>query len=214
MVLEVVSERVFSRTLSQADDGRRGHLELDQRIDADGDQDVVRERDERRDRHAPLEGEGQVDDDGDEEDDQALERLLGDVLAPARADRLRADVVGLGEPELLLHGALHLGHVGRAEALGLHSPAGAGLLHDGVFLDDPGALDRGAGVRGRDVRFAGELEDRAALELDAEVQPEGEQRHDADDQDEARDGVPGLLPPDEVEGDLAAMEAAADITQA
>jgi hypothetical protein len=83
-----------------------------------------------------------------------------------------------------------------------------------VWTRHPGVLHRGAGLRGRHARFRRELEDRAALELDAEVEAEGEQRHDADDEDQAGDGVPDLLPSDEVERDLATVEATTDVTQA
>ena len=51
--------------------------------------DVVEERDQRRDRHPPLEHDGQVDHDREQEDDQSGERLLGDLLTPGRTDDLR-----------------------------------------------------------------------------------------------------------------------------
>ena len=44
-------------------------------------------------RHPPLEGDGQVDHDEDQEDDQARRALLAISLAPAGADQLGVDLV-------------------------------------------------------------------------------------------------------------------------
>ena len=86
-------------------DGR--HHEVRHRVDAGGQDQVVDERDDRRGRHLGLEADRDVDDDRDEEDHQALQRLVRDLLAPGGADVLRSDVVGidleaLGEPVLTL----------------------------------------------------------------------------------------------------------------
>ena len=72
----------------QADDRRRGDLEADQRVDPRGQQQVVEERDDRADRHLPLEPDRDEDADRDQEEQQAAERGVGDVAAPGRADRL------------------------------------------------------------------------------------------------------------------------------
>ena len=79
---DCVVERV-TEDRQQADDGGRRDLEPDQRVDADRDDQVVEQRDDGRRRHLPLVAQRQVDDDGDDEDDEALDRLVGDLLAPA-----------------------------------------------------------------------------------------------------------------------------------
>ena len=58
-----------------ADDRRRRDLEADQGVDADRDDQVVDQRDQRRDRHPPLEVERQEDHDEDQEEQQAAQRL-------------------------------------------------------------------------------------------------------------------------------------------
>src|SRR6202040_1395794 len=89
--------------------------------------------------------------------------------------------------------------------------AAAELLHDRALDAVAGhcALHLADGRRGRR-----ELEDRPALEVDAEVQATDEHRHDADQQDGRGDRVPGPLPADEVVGNLAAVEPAADVAEA
>ena len=59
-----------------------------------------------------------------------------------------------------------------------------------------------------------DLEDRPALEVHAEVQPADQQRDDGDDQDAAGNRVPELLPADEIDRDVPAVQAAADVTEA
>ncbi len=86
----------------QADHRGGRDLEAGERVDADGDHEVVDQGDQRGHRHPPLEVDRQEDRHQDDEDDQALERLLGDLLAPGRADHLDLDLLlrhaaGVGE---------------------------------------------------------------------------------------------------------------------
>ena len=68
-------------------------LEAGQRIDPDGDDEVVGQCDDRRDRHPPFAHVGPDEQDHeDDEDDQTDQRALGDRLAPGRADRRGADL--------------------------------------------------------------------------------------------------------------------------
>ena len=60
-----------------------------------GDDHVVDEGHERGDGHAQLEPERDVERDGDQEEDQRAQRLAADLVAPRRAHRREADVVGL-----------------------------------------------------------------------------------------------------------------------
>src|SRR5262249_41346142 len=93
----------------------------------------------------------------------------------------------------------------------------------GAGLDVRDLLDDGVAAAARPAHRAAhlgdagvarrELEDRAALEVDAEVEPEDQQRHHADREDQARDGVPQPLPAHEVERDLAPVQAAAEATE-
>src|SRR5262249_4499607 len=78
--------------------------------------------------------------------------------------------------------------------------AAAGPADGAAHLGDGGGAGR-------------ELEDRAALEVDAEVQPEDDQGDDADRQDHPGDGVPEPLAAHELDRDLAAVELAADVAQ-
>jgi len=57
-----------------------------QRVDADGDEDVVDHGDDRRQRHLPLEEDRDVDGDQDEEDDERLDGLW--VTWPPKSARL------------------------------------------------------------------------------------------------------------------------------
>src|SRR5258708_34536673 len=85
------------------------------------------------------------------------------------------------------------------------------------LLDRERTAAAGVGDRVRDLRRRGsgrlELVHRAALEVDAELQAEDQQRRDADHQDRAGDLVPELLPADEVERHLAAVQPAAGVTE-
>ena len=67
-------------------DGVRGDQERRKGIDPDGDDDVVRDRDDRRQRHLPLEEQRDVSRDHEQKDDQRFNRLVGDVAPPRRSD--------------------------------------------------------------------------------------------------------------------------------
>ena len=62
-------------------------LEVEQRVDADREDDVVDHRDDRRRRHLPLEPDREVEREHEEEEDQRLERLAADLVTPRGADR-------------------------------------------------------------------------------------------------------------------------------
>jgi hypothetical protein len=53
---------------------------------------VMEQRDDRGERHPPLEHQSQEDGDAGQEDDQSCDRLPGDLLTPGRADLLDADL--------------------------------------------------------------------------------------------------------------------------
>ena len=73
----------------------RRDLEVEDGVDADGHQDVVDHGDEGGQGHLRLEADADVDRHHDEEDDQRLDRLVGDGRAPRRSDGGDADLVGL-----------------------------------------------------------------------------------------------------------------------
>ncbi len=98
-----VVERV-AQDRQQRDDGRGCDDEPGQRVDAGGEHQVVQQRDDRGDRHLGLEPDRDVDDHRDEEDDEALQRLVGHLLAPLRAHRRRVDLVLVRDLEVALHG--------------------------------------------------------------------------------------------------------------
>ena len=66
----------------ERDDRRRRDLELEDRVDADTDQDVVDHGDDRADGHSPLEPPGDEQRDEDQEDDEGADGLLGDLACP------------------------------------------------------------------------------------------------------------------------------------
>ena len=174
------------------------------------------ERDQRGGGHLPLERDRQVDDDHDQERDQALKRLLGDLAAPAAADELGADLVGR-EVEGAADRVPDAGLLCGAQLVGAHVPAGGAGIDVGDLLDDGVTAAARLAHRGPHLGDGGvagrELEDRAALEVDAEVEPEDQQGHHTDREDQARDGVPQPLAAHEVERDLAPVQAAADATE-
>ena len=116
------------------------------------------------------------------------------------------DAEGLGQGRAGLVGAL-------GRRLGLHP--------DGVLADDRRddvAADAGLADGGLRlllvvlaVAHALDAELRATAELDAEVEPAGEDADEGEDDEDAREGVPRLLPTDEVDRPLAGVEVVADL---
>ena len=159
-----------------AGDRRRCHLEPGQGVDADGDQDVVRQRHDRGDGHLPLAEVGPDEQHHqDEEHQQADEGALRGCRAPARPDVLCGEVV-LGGPGLGQDRVGDLLALGRGQRLGLHQHrlAAGGGDHRLLGVLDAGAGDRLAelvgGVLGDLVGGQGDAVLGAALELDAEVE--------------------------------------------
>ncbi len=77
-----VVERV-AEDRQEADDRVRRHLEAEDRVDAGHDDEVVRERDDRGDRHLPGAEVQRHDDDREhDERDERFDGRLGDVLHP------------------------------------------------------------------------------------------------------------------------------------
>ena len=69
--------------------GRDRHLLERERVDADGDDDVVQHREDHRHRELHAEPQRDVDDDQDERDDDPPDRVDRDLVAEARRDVLR-----------------------------------------------------------------------------------------------------------------------------
>src|SRR6476660_6961711 len=196
----------------EADHRGRGDLEPEQRIDADGDDEVVQQRHEARDGHLPgAEVERHDDRHEDEEDDESSDRLLADRLSPAGPDERGADRA-LVDTELLRERRTGLvGAVGRR--LGLHA--------DGVLADDRRddvARDARGGDRGLRLLLVAlavgdalDAELGAAAELDAEVEAPDEDADEREGDEDGREGVPGLLALDEVDRALARVEVVSDL---
>jgi hypothetical protein len=143
----------------------------------------VHGRDQRPDGELPLEAEPQVHEDHHEPEHEREDRLLHKLLRHARADHLDAtDGVVLAErrahpvddaagPALPLVGGAHLDQkfARGAELLDLHlaEVQAADGLANAADIGRPGG-----GLH---------LDEGAAFEVDTDVQPEGEERHDADD---------------------------------
>ncbi len=167
--------------------------------------------DQGRHRHPPLEGDRQVDRHQHHEDHQAEQGLLRDLVPPAGADDLAVDLLDRDVQRL-----------GEAVADGVRALRllGADLDPDLALV---GVLHQGGGVVRDTVRRALHLRDRqagllhgvdrAALELDAQVQAH-RQADRGDQHDDAGDAVPELAAPDEVEADLALVEPVAQIGEA
>ncbi len=78
----------------QTGHGCRRHREAGERVDADGQHDVVSQCDQRRDRHLPLAEVGPDEHhDQEQEDHHAQDGALSDLLAPARTDLVPGDLI-------------------------------------------------------------------------------------------------------------------------
>ena len=94
-------DRVVDRVAEHGQHRRhRGgrHLPAEQGVDADGDDDVVGEGDDRRHRELPLEAQRDVADDEEQRDDDREQGALRDLAAEARGHVLDAERVGLDRP--------------------------------------------------------------------------------------------------------------------
>jgi hypothetical protein len=144
-----------------------GHSEADQGIHPDGDQYVVEQRDHRRRGHKGFERDRQIDDDQPKEDCRAEFGLVRDVGSPTGADHVGLDLVrrcadGAGDRVLDLAGG------GWVDLAYLDQDVAVAELPD-LRLGDSLSLDGVADLRDGGGAFAG-LEDRSAVELDAEVE--------------------------------------------
>src|SRR6478672_7092145 len=210
-----VVERV-TQDGQEADHRGRGDLEPEERVDADRDDHVVQERDEAGQRHLPgAEVERHREGHEDEEPDQGGDRLLAHRRAPGRTDERRRDLV-LVDPEGLGQGALGLLGLGVVQLLG---------LDPNRVATDPGHDDVGAGCQVADRALGRGLEAlcRAqprdpelgpAAELQAQVEVAAEDADQCQDDDDAGDGVPGLLAADEVDLPLARVQVVAELREA
>ena len=182
-----------------------------ERIDPCRDDQVVDQRDDRRERHLPLEPDRQVQDDRDQEDDQALDRLVGDLRAPGRSDRRDRQVVAIRDVHRVDQRVLDLRDLYRRQRLGLDLESWAPPLPvvarsstwtPTASTDDAAVGDRAAVQR--------PLELRTALEVDRRVETANPEAHDADQHHQAGQGVPPAPAANEVPGDLTAIEPGSD----
>ena len=98
-------------------------------VQADGDDDVVHQRDERGDRHLPLERHGEVEDDRQQEDPQAdagpARETSPPQVAPSHLD------AHLALEPLRARPCCMAGDLGGGQVLvSVHQPGGRAALHD------------------------------------------------------------------------------------
>ena len=147
----------------------------------------MQHRDDHRDRELEAEAQRDVDDDQRERDEDPPDRVDRNLVSEARRDVLRA---ARERADLLLQLVLEVALARAAERAGAHLPrrvlavdGRAATLHDRVRAFHLGG-DRADLVRRvRLVRLERDL--RAALEVDAEVQPAHAERDGARDDDHA-----------------------------
>ena len=165
-------------------------LEAEHRVHADAQQHVVQHGDDGGYRHSPLESPGDEHRNEHQEHDERSNGLLGDGGAPRRTDQLRGDLVDL-HANLLGEGLLHLGTHRLRLVAHLHLDAalagvGSEDLHlrsstvEAVGGEHCTGISLGQGV-------ARHLPQHTAAELEAQVEATGDQRTDADQQQQRRD---------------------------
>src|SRR5579875_1947032 len=205
----------ISENGQQTDHRRRGDVEADQGVDAHSDDEVVQQRNDRADRHLPFKEQRQVKDDRHQKDDQALDRLIGDLFAPTRPDGRRGNLVGRNT-EFRRDGLDNSVGRGLVQGLGLHLEGGATHAGPAQMLDD-GIRDTCAADHvsnlGCGVSLVREGEFGTTFEFQAEVQPADAKTDQPDDDDDGGEGEPAAPAADEVEGDLPGVQAMADRTQ-
>ena len=144
----------------------------------------------------------------DQEDDQCLDGLAGDLVSPLTTDLGVRDGVRLGRGGLG-DSPLNLGGLLVVECPGLHLDGVRAETDDlgGVHVRDSGGQHRPADVvdgRGRNVGRRTEL--HTALELDTEVQATHQQAKQRDRDDDDRDRVPEFAALDEAVGNLTRVQ--------
>ena len=182
--------------------GRRRHLEPEQRVGTDGQHDVVPDSDERSDRHLPLEAEPQVQRDQHEEHHERPPCLARHLVAEGRADLTRRQTldvdIGSGGQRSVHVDSVDIGPEHTAHPEDVLGSGHSDELHSGVGHtggssgsgDVVGRRSVGRGPCGGIASIVGgvlrarrdrDLPHRAALELNAQVEPAHQQRHDADE---------------------------------
>src|SRR5262245_1414776 len=176
----------------EGDHSCRRHLEAGERIDADRDDDVVYDGDDRRDCHLPFEPDRQVQGDEAEEHDERLDRVVAHLIAKGRADGADAHVGPLRAAVLRRRvgdGVLFA----RSDVLRLHPNRRPRVAPEDQHLGVAEAerADQAADVaHGRGLALDGHLPRRAALEVDPEVEPAREDGGERDHDHGAREDRP------------------------
>ena len=200
--LVVDDHGVVQREPEDREDGdhRRGRdLTSRQRIDAGRDEHVVDQRDDGADRHLPLEPQADVQHDRGEDDDQAGQRLLGDLLAPRGTDVLLVDVARV-DARLLrqrLQQRVRLRPVRRERRRADQHRVAVRDLHLRVAVT---VLVQHVGhLLGVDHLGERVLQLRAALEVDRQVQPHEDQAEQRERDHDPREREPPVAVLDDVE---------------
>ena len=209
-----VVERVAEDGQQRRHRGAR-HLPPGERVDRDRQPHVVDHREQRRQRELVLEPERQVEDDHREAEQDRVDRVPDDLLAEHRPDRVEAHELVVHQAVLLVEGGAQGLHLRRLERLGGDlepvDRAAVDLLGGGLDLGalDVEALEHGAHAVLRGGALEAHLGSRAALEVEAQVEPVDPDVDRAEGQRDERDRHPQLPVPDPVELplDLALPEA-------
>src|SRR5674476_1175286 len=210
-----VIQRV-TKNRQESDHRCRCDLEAGEGVDANGDHEVVRQGDQRCQRHLPrAEVRRQDDRNQDQEPDESRDGLLADRSTPGRSDRGGRDLV-LADLELAHERGLDLGGQGVLELLGVDSDrVRADLGHHDIGAcgqRTDGCLAPGLEVV--HVGHRGDPELRPSPELQADVEATAEQTDAGQDEQHQRHGVPGLLAANDVEGAFAAVELVTELGEA
>jgi hypothetical protein len=161
----------------------------DERIEPGRDHHVVDQRDHRPDRHRPLEPPGDVDRDEEQHEQQAPDRLAGDLLAPRGPDVLHVDVLGrdLRVGREVAEQRLAVGHLG--ERVG----ADRDLFAPGHELDLGGQavpVEHGLDLIGAHGRLDRVVQLRSADEVDREMEPAEDHADERQGDQDAREDEP------------------------
>ena len=198
----------------ESDDRRGGHFETCRRINAGGDHEIVDERGQGCDSHLPGAEVDRHHHDGEhDEDDEAAKGLRGDVCSPTGADERRRNIV-------LWH-TVRVGQRQRdvvcfivGELVRLHpQPSQPHRCHVGHLAGNHTLHSVNGWLLGS-VSHVGDLELRATAELDAEVEPAGQERdYDRHGHQHQRDGIPDTALGNEVERTCTRVEIVSEFRQ-
>ena len=184
-------------------------------VDPDRDHQHVDETDDGGDGHLPrAEVDRQDDERQREEDRETPQGLTRDVLAPARADERRADLVGTDTERLRERGA-HRPRLLIAHLVGLHADrllaargSDRGDLRRGI-RDHGVHCGRGLSLVG--IRHTADGELRPAGELDRQLDRAEERDERRTDHEKGGDDEPQPAPADERERGLAGVQVVAEL---